>query len=141
VNEELQAIAGYSDIVQHFDKWPSFHDAEITRLDLNRSGLSVLSIYVFNMLNEIDDRGYYKLANHAVVHFRMEGIESLELHDFSGQNVIFGLELVQENGLYKIDLDPCFGLSGSLTCRKLSLALEAGIPKDKINLVESSTKI
>jgi hypothetical protein len=140
MNSDLEKIAGYSDVVRNFGKWPSFHDAEIVRLDLNRSSQSVLSVYAFTMLGEIDDSGYYKLANHAVVHFHMQGIESLELQNFSAQNVIFGLELTHENGLYKIDLDPCFGLSGTLACMKLSLVLEVGIPKDKINKTESSIR-
>ena len=140
MNDDLESITGYSAVIQNFGKWPSFHDAEIIRLDLNRSGQSVLSVYAFTMLGEIDDHGYYKLVNHAVVHFQMEGIENLELFDFSRQNVIFGLELKREDDLYKIQLDPCFGLSGTLSCKKLSLVLEAGIPEDKINKTESFIK-
>jgi hypothetical protein len=49
-----------------FGTWPSFHDAEVLTVRLDRSGNSAddgpaleAAIHVFRMTSEIDSRGYY----------------------------------------------------------------------------------
>jgi hypothetical protein len=79
-----------SDLVAWFGCVPSFHDAEIVRLDLHRRAPSTLSIHAWNMTKEVDDRDYLVLDNHAVVTFLLEDILDLQLDGFSHQNVIGG---------------------------------------------------
>ena len=53
-----------------FGDWPSFHDAEVTRLVLDRSGPDGLTldleIHVFEATSEVDPAGFYVLENHTL---------------------------------------------------------------------------
>ncbi len=76
------------------------------------------------MTSQIDERGYYVLDKHIVVNFQMEEIQGLQLVDFSPQNLIFGLTLREIEGGFQIEMDPCYGLAGTISARKLSLEFE-----------------
>jgi hypothetical protein len=117
-------VSGAAELVSWFGCWPSFHDAEIISLALNRSGDSSLKVYTWQRTTEIDDRGFYIQMKHVLVRFRLEGISSLTLSDFSCQNVIFGLSLSQTEEGFKIDLDPCYGLPATIAAKKLSIDFE-----------------
>ncbi|MFI5013420.1 MAG: hypothetical protein ACHQAY_13845 [Hyphomicrobiales bacterium] len=139
------AIPGGPDLVAWFGHVPNFQDAEIVSLDLHRRGPSILRIHFWNRRNEIDDCGYYVLDRHAVVAFTLEDIMDLQLDGFSHQNVIFGLQLRRASERpdrrpyysldpspddYEIQLEPCFGLDGSIRCRRISVAFIPGKPDD-----------
>jgi hypothetical protein len=124
---------------------PSFHDAEIVRLDLHRRAPSTLSIHAWNMTKEVDDRDYLVLDNHAVVTFLLEDILDLQLDGFSHQNVIGRLRLRRaperpdRRPFYwldpspndcEIELAPCFGLDGKIRCRRVSVSFALGKPGD-----------
>jgi hypothetical protein len=124
---------------------PSFHDAEVVSLSLHRLSPSTLSIHVWNMTNEVDDRGYYVLDKHAVVTFTLEGLIDLELEGFNQQNVIHRLHLGRAPTRpertpyyigdlspddYEIELEPCYGLNGRIRCRRVSVSFVPGRPDD-----------
>jgi len=121
MEEILDDIPGATELFSWFGYWPSFHDAEIVSLTLNRIGVSTLQVYAYHMTNELDDRGYYVLEKHVHVNFRMEEIFSLELFDFNLQNVIFGLILSRVEEGFEIKLDPCSGMSGTVASKRLSI--------------------
>ena len=118
-------IPGYVELVKWCSGWPSFHDAEIVRLDLNRSGVSTLIVEVRGgpkpnfgpRANPI----YGSPPSNAVVTFLFEDIEDLELAGFSHQNVVFDLWIEKQGTLYRISLAPCFGLAGWIDCGKLEI--------------------
>jgi hypothetical protein len=56
---------------------------------------------------EKDGKQYFILEKHAVVTFLFEGIEELELHDFSCQNVVSGLNIEREGKMFRMTLEPC----------------------------------
>jgi hypothetical protein len=120
------SIQGAAQLFNWFGYWPSFHDAEIISLVLNRNGLSSLRLHTWHTTGQVDERGCYIKEKHVDVSFQMEEILSLALNNFSQQNVIFGLEIVEENHNYRVVLDPCYGLGGSITVRALSIELEPG---------------
>ena len=79
-----------------FGEWPSFHDAEIVRMHLERGPdqpYLEAAIHVFRMTKEIDDHGFYVLTNHTLVTIRFIGIVLYELKWFNHQNAIDGLEI------------------------------------------------
>jgi hypothetical protein len=84
-------------VTRVFGRWPTFHDAEILRIHLDRSrpdGPSMMvDIHAFEMTPEVDVRGFYVLRNHCVVSLRFLRISMLELSDFNHQNVLSGLEI------------------------------------------------
>ena len=70
---ETPAIPGADQVVKWFGYWPTFHDAEILSITLNRSGESRIVIHAFERASEIDHRGRYVLVKHANVTFALEG--------------------------------------------------------------------
>ena len=142
----LASIPGGPELLAWFGYVPSFHDAEIISLHLNRTGLSTLCIHTWEITDTVDSKGFYALEKQAIVTFTLEEIENLELEGFSHQNVIGGLELNRieaetpplgmlwiqpprpQPDLYEIILHPCYGLSGSIRAQQVSIALTPGEP-------------
>jgi hypothetical protein len=139
------SIPGGPDLVAWFGHVPSFHDAEVVSLCLNRRSSSKLSVHAWNTTKEVDNRGYFVLDKHTVVTFTLEDILDLQLDGFSHQNVIFGLHLRQAPERpdrrpfywfdpspddYEIELEPCFGLHGMIRFRRVSIDFIRGKPSD-----------
>jgi immunity protein 50 of polymorphic toxin system len=130
--DELHAIVGARELHEWFGYWPTFHDAEILSLHLNRHGTSSLLIHTWEMTKKVDERGFYVLEKHIVVEFVLDDISELELGGFSHQNVISGLELVKKGAGFELALDPCYGLAGTIEAQKVSIRLKPGRPSDSV---------
>jgi len=144
----LNSIPGGPELLAWFGYVPSFHDAEIIDLYLNRTGASTLRIHTWEMDPDHRTEDWLPFAKHVVVTFVLEEIVGLDLEDFSPQNVISGLELkrvkeeTQSFGMtwiqppvppefYEIVLHPCYGLWGTLRARRISISLVSGKPTDR----------
>jgi hypothetical protein len=138
-----EAVPGGADLVRWFGQVPSFHDAEILGLHLRRKGPSVLRLHGWINTGEVGRDGYFILDRHAIVSFTLSGVMDLQLVGFSIQNVIFGLVLrraldrPERRGYLALDphpqdieieLEPCYGLSGLIRARAVSIAFEPGKP-------------
>jgi hypothetical protein len=128
---DLSEIAGAQELHDWFGYWPTFHDAEIVSLHLNRRSPSSMLIHTWEMTNKVDERGFYVMEKHAVVEFIFEDISELELGGFSHQNVIFGLNLDRKDAGFLLRLDPCYGLAGTIEAKKVSIRLKLGKPSDR----------
>jgi hypothetical protein len=127
-----QSITGYQSVVEWFGGWPSFHDAEVTSIELHRHGSSYLRVHTFRMTGEFDERGYYKLTQHAVVTFEVSDITSLDLSGFNHQNVLSCLLIQRHTDDLKLVLGGCYGVEGQITSKAVSVSLVAGSPSDGI---------
>jgi len=125
---EIGEIPGAAELREWFGYWPSFHDAEIVGLNLNRKGSSSLRVHTWEMTKEIDEKGYYVLAKHIVVEFLFEAVSGLSLNGFNQQNVIFGLSIEKTDSGFRVTLDDCYGLAGSIEAESISLRLTPGKP-------------
>jgi hypothetical protein len=124
-------MAGVSDVMDWFGEWPSFHDAEVTRIHINRSGPSYMDVHAFRMTSEVTPTGHYRCDKHAVVTFEFEDIAEMELYDFNFQNVISGLTFVRtEESLLKVTLHACYGAHGFVMAKKISMSLAPNAPSD-----------
>lgn len=137
------SIPGGPEMLAWFDGTPSFHDAEIVSLVLNRRSQSYISIHFWNV-----DRGsdsYFHSTKHAVVTFELADIYDLQLDGFSHQNVISELivshdesdpERTPYHSLpagkmdFEIKLEPCYGLDGYIRCKRVAIHLKPGKPED-----------
>ena len=88
-------IPGVAEVIAWFGYWPTFHDAEVLSIALNRSGVSQVAIHAWEITPEISASGHYILAKHAVVTFSLEGfpeneqgIVNTEVAHFNQQNVL-----------------------------------------------------
>ena len=130
--ELLVDVPGGSQLLQWFGgRVPSFHDAEVLALALDREKTCCsIRVHTFEMTPEVDAKGFFVLRNHVVVSFRLHGVVNLELNDFNEQNAIFGLSLSRtaDRG-YRLELEPCHGLFGFIEAQTLTIELEPGKPR------------
>jgi Immunity protein 50 len=139
------SIPGGEGLLKWYGDVPSFHDAEIVALNLNRRSPSTLLIHLRKDYWAAQVHYTDKPVEHAVVTFRLEDIAYVELDGFSQQNVIGGLAIRQavphpeqsrfygREGSpedYEIVLEPCFGLDGLIRCRRVAILLALGMPDD-----------
>ena len=122
MSHETPTIPGADAVVAWFGQWPSFHDAEIVELHLNRAGHSWVKLHAW-LTTQTGEPGEQKISTdrHAVVTFTLREVADLELTDFSAQNVIFGLELEHRSEGHRLILKPCFGLSGFIQARAIEV--------------------
>jgi hypothetical protein len=123
------AIHGARELHDWFGYWPSFHDAEILTLRLNRAGTSTMSVHTWEMTKELDAKGFYVISKHVVVEFAMKEVFDLRLNGFNQQNVINSLNVEKVKNGYRLILGDCFGLAGTIDARELSIELTPGVPK------------
>ena len=118
-----------------YGHWPSFHDAEIHRIVLDRGGddgpsLSA-DIHVFQMTSELspprppEGHQYYVLKNHRLVTLRFHGIQLDELVDFNQQNVISEVEVAEidpvenEGRQFRVSVGTSYGCAFELRCSRI----------------------
>lgn len=127
----MNAIPSY--IIDHelvlavYHDWPSFHDAEIITLKMDRSRILFDAIYnarielvihCFEMTQETNEKGYFQLVKHNLVHFEFEDVRDVNLYGFNLQNAMLKLifeELPRDeagNHRFKVVLNPAHGLGG-----------------------------
>jgi hypothetical protein len=108
-----------------FDRWPSFHDAEILTLRLDRGpgGPSIeTTIHVREMTSEVDERGYYVLRNHTLATLRFSGIDRLELADFNHQNSIDDIDISRceaEGYKFEVEWQGSNGCDAHFVCKSI----------------------
>ncbi|OWV80575.1 hypothetical protein ATY78_07790 [Rhizobium sp. R635] len=135
-------MPGGAELLAWFGEEPTFHDAEIISLSLNRTGTSELKIHGWIMTDKVDPNGYIVLDKHAIVTFKLEEVMDLQLDGFSNQNVIAGLVLryATDRGRssyypvsadphdIEIELIPCYGLDGFIRAKKVAISFNPGRP-------------
>lgn len=125
--ELLNEVPGGADLLRWFEgRVPSFHDAEILSVTLDRESASgEVRIRTWEMTPEVDAKGFFVLTKHVVVRFRASGISGLELTDFNHQNVIDGLILTRtESGSFRLELEPCYGLFGFIEAQTVTIEIQ-----------------
>jgi len=131
--EAHEFIEGHERVIAHLGMWPSFHDAEVFKLSLDRSSgnpAPTLDLHLrgWVMTSEVTPDGHYKLHGDALFHFRFEGMDELQVTGFNHQNVIssLNLELAQvagnpERTIIKVELEHCFLFDASFTAQRAQL--------------------
>lgn len=118
------AVRGAAELNAWFGYWPTFHDAEVLSVALERNAASRLRVHTWHMTNQVDERGYYVMTKHIVVSFVLENVTDCELGAFNRQNVLNSLRVERESKGFKVILDECYGLNGSITATGLRIELE-----------------
>lgn len=127
---EAPDIPGAKDVIAWFGYWPTFHDAEVLSISLDRVKGCVVSVHAFERTAEVDSRGHYVLAKDAIVTFRMDGfptdesgITNTRIECFNHQNVLSGATVNTRPWGYELVLEGCFGVEGSIACRGISVTV------------------
>jgi immunity protein 50 of polymorphic toxin system len=114
-----------------FGRWPSFHDAEVLSIHLDRSGEGSPSlearVHVFRMNNDVDDRGYFVLTKHTLVTLRFSNIILRDLRWFNDQNSLSGLGIEQvdpaenEGRTLGVSFDSNYGVELDVLCDRITV--------------------
>jgi hypothetical protein len=124
----LELAEGGQEFCDWFGVTPSFHDAEVLALHLDRAGPTRLTIHTWRISDKIKD-GHFVLEKHVVVDFCLDAVSDCDLTGFNHQNVIDGIEIVKIPSGLKLTLGDCFGLYGSLVARSIHIEFKPGHPK------------
>ena len=120
-------ILGAEAVVAWFGMWPSFHDAEILSVHINRGATSVIRLHAWTMRQD-----EWVIDREAIVSFDLRGISSLQLQgeEADRQNVIDSLLVEATTEGYRIELVPCYGLSGEIVAEHVSVQIEREGPPE-----------
>jgi hypothetical protein len=124
----LALADGAKELCDWFGATPSFHDAEVLALHLDRAGLTRLTIHTWRMTDKVKN-GYFVLEKYVVVDFCLDAVSDCDLTGFNHQNVIDGIEIVKVPSGLKLTLGDCFGLYGSLVARSIRIEFKPGNPR------------
>lgn len=142
--ENIGAIEGAGKLLSIFGYWPSFHDAEVVWIRLDRKPacdsdygptLEAL-IHAFEMTSEIDPKGYYVLRHHVLVHLRFREVVGLRMEGYNHQNVLYGLNLVDirdrqlERIKWRVRFESDFGVDASFQCLAIEVVSVEPCTKD-----------
>jgi hypothetical protein len=132
--EAYRFIEGHERVVDHLGLWPSFHDAEVLKLVIDRMSDPVgsgprpaldLHLRGWVMTSEVTAEGFYKLHGEAVFHFRFEGVSEVRIEGFNNQNVLssLNLELVSHprdanRQVLHVELEHCYEFEASFTAER-----------------------
>src|ERR1700683_1383336 len=114
-------------------RWPSFHDAEVFEVQLDRGQVEpekglyefptlTLKIHLWEMTREVDQNGYFVLRSHTLATLRFADVDNVNLVGFNHQNAIMGMEIVRRertdgpSPYFAVEIDPVFGIAASFTC-------------------------
>jgi hypothetical protein len=134
MNDILSLVGNSRALTDIFGAWPSFHDAEVLRLRLDRDGAAGVeleaNIYVFEMTGEVTADGFYKLQNQTLATMIFGGLDQLRMEGFNHQNVLFGLSLVdisdrQLDALrWEVSFESSYGVSAQFLCESVAVSAE-----------------
>lgn len=131
--ETLDKIKNVNLLIDVFGHFPSFHDAEVLRIALDRGDREYFDpslqalIHLFEMSREVDESGRYQLKNHVLVLFRFSKVVDLQLREFNHQNVLQNLEIIalsdreRDKVKFKVVFAGIFGLTAVFHCDAVSI--------------------
>ena len=127
-------IKGSKKLTEIFGAWPSFHDAEVLQVSLDRAPASTeygptleASIYVFQMTSEVDKSGHYILKNKVVATIRFSEVCELKLAEFNHQNALMGLSISDiskrqmERQEFQVSFEGSFGIDLQFQCYEIEV--------------------
>ena len=124
-------IPGAESLVKWFGQWPSFHDAEIMTVHIDRERrASFVRVRVFTVSDRTDSSGRFIRERDALVVFEFTGIRTMRIEGEDGdvQNVISSLLIDQVNDGYRLVLGPCYGIAGEIVVKDLRVRVESTFP-------------
>ena len=128
--ENIGPIDGAERLIAVFGYWPTFHDAEVLWLRLDRclaggesDGPTLEAfIHAFEMTTEVGPDGYYVRRHHVLVRPRFREVVELRLGGFNHQNALSGIDFTDlrdrqlERVRWDVRFDPAYGVGASFQC-------------------------
>jgi hypothetical protein len=129
-------IVGAEKLVGVFGYWPTFHDAEVLAMQLDRKPLNEANygptlqalVHTFEITNEVSPEGYLILRHHVLARLIFHEVAELRLEEFNHQNALMGLNLTDlryrqlERVKWAVQFDSAFGASASFQCYSVEVS-------------------
>lgn len=124
-------------VLQHFGYWPDFHDAEVIKVTFEahptwRYSVTFV-ITALEMVNELDERGYYKQTKHCQIELQFSRIQEMEFDYFNYQNVISILSFEDQGSCIKAVFNSSAGMKATIIAEEalvISLTPTTPIPDE-----------
>jgi Immunity protein 50 len=142
--EPVSVVSGHEQLTSVFGGWPSFHDAEVLSVRLEREGQNgespalYASIHVFAGRRSVQSPTGVEFYNHTVVTFRFNLILGLRLTEFNHQNAIFDLIFEEPpdapmGAPLRVTFEPSFGIDCSFFCKSADIMqVERRLPANSV---------
>lgn len=129
-------IAGSEMLTSIFRGWPSFHDAEITEIHLERGRVNqdtetfefpvlTVKLVLWNLTSRVSANGYLETEQHTLAILQFSYVENLTMSGFNYQNAIMGLQIARQRSEgrteFKVSFDPAFGMGCEFTCGSIEV--------------------
>jgi len=126
---DVPEVPGAAELVSWFGSWPSFHDAEVLSVMLDRSAETVVRIHAFRMTKALNATGHFVCDHHVIVSFFLSELENNNLSAFNHQNVIGGLDLQRAANGFELKLYPCYVVDATFSARSVRIEFLPGLPE------------
>ncbi len=98
MNDYPQRIKSADQLIKWFGYWPSFHDAEIMWIKLERGYErlqgDVQVEFLVNAWELVSEKGKLESQKHCLVHFRFENCADIKIDNFNQQNQLSTIDFV-----------------------------------------------
>jgi hypothetical protein len=109
-------LSGAADVIAAFGEWPSFHDAEILRVVINRGGRSSVTI---RLMIPAYQQKCVTFTFQEIADMRLEG------EDADVQNVIGALTIAMDDRFTTVHFGRCYGLGGYIKAEAVSVSVDS----------------
>lgn len=130
------ALPGGRVVIDWFGFVPSFHDAELDRLEVTK-GAASMALRAFRMTDAVDAKGAFVLDKHAVVTLDLSDVTGVRLTGNAGSILLelgvrrvgaappgFGTCGGPTTGDIEVSFETSYGLEGSIYARGVSLSVD-----------------
>ena len=124
----VESIPGARELFDWFGYWPTFHDAEVLRVEFEAGSTSSLVVHTWEMTDKVNADGFFELTKHIVVEFTLRDVTKLELEFLWEHSILFGLAVNKVDTGVRLELSSSYGLSGTIEARRVSMAIIPGQP-------------
>jgi hypothetical protein len=121
-NPALARIVNAEVVRQFFGHWPSFHDAEITKVTFEATrgyyASATFIINAFETTKEVLKCGLVKTAKHCAIELHFIDIQELEFDCFNHQNVVFDVAIEESGPDIKCTFNSSVGLDAVIVAKE-----------------------
>lgn len=131
-------VENWASIVDWFGEAPSFHDSEVTKLELARASATAsasasLHIHCWDTdFSKTGKDGTFLRSRDAIIGLSMFGISSLQVEGWNNQNVLNALRIERAGTAIVVSLEASYGVAGIIECDRIEASLSP-LDKDLLN--------
>lgn len=129
-------IIGSERLTSIFGGWPSFHDAEIAEIHLDRGEVNqatetfefpimTVKLVLWNLTSRVNANGYLETERHTLAILQFSDVDNLTMSGFNYQNAIMGLQIERQGNEgrteFKVTFDPAFGMGCEFSCGSIEV--------------------